>query len=99
MGIGIYDDNCVYLNKFREFRDGYLKNREGGVDMIEEYYRIAPLIVKEIDKKENRSEIYRDLWDRYLSVCYSLILEKRYSEALENYKNMVKELVDKYIGR
>ena len=57
-------DNCLELNLLRDYRDNILISEEGGADLIDEYYDIAPTIVKRI----NRCDLLKDLiQDNYLA--------------------------------
>ncbi len=59
-------DDCYELTSFRSFRDNWLSKQEDGAGLIKEYYKIAPVIVKNIDSKSNSAEIYNNIWNSYL---------------------------------
>ena len=44
-----------------------------GEILVKEYYNIAPTIVKRIDRSPDASEIYADIWEKYLKPCVRLI--------------------------
>lgn len=90
------DDDCYELMQFRRFRDNWLRNEKDGNALIEEYYAIAPSIVETINNRENSSEIYSMIQEKYLSKCLSLIEVSKYSECKENYINMVNDLKKVY---
>lgn len=90
-------DDCYELTALRQYRDGYLLATEDGKSLVEEYYNIAPTIVKRIDRQENAGEIYRGIWERYLSQCIRLIEEDRKEECREIYSLMVRKLEKEYL--
>lgn len=90
-------DDCYELNTLRAYRDGYLAGSEGGHEIVEEYYNIAPTIVKRIDRQENADEIYRSIWEKYLSPCISLIEENKNEECKDLYISMVRRLEKEYL--
>lgn len=89
-------DDCEELMAMRAFRD-LMKERDSGVKkLIEEYYRIAPEIVRKIDADQSAAEEYRSLWSNCIEKTYGLIREKRYGEATLSYIDMVEGLSRKY---
>lgn len=72
-------DDCYELTKFRNFRDNWLKYQPDGQKLIDKYYKTAPTIVKLINKRPNRKEIYHYLNNTYLSKCL-LCIEKKENE-------------------
>lgn len=91
---GITNDKCYELETFRNFRDNYIKNIEP--ILVDEYYSIAPVIVKKINTLKNKSAIYNEIWTNYLQKCLSLIEKKENLEAKNIYVKMVNDL-KKYI--
>ncbi|MDY3919985.1 MAG: CFI-box-CTERM domain-containing protein [Candidatus Limivivens sp.] len=89
-------DDCYELNLFREYRDTYLAGREDGEAIIEEYYDLAPTIVKHIDRQQNKKEIYQNIWDVYLEPCMRMIEEARNEECMDLYIRMVRDLEKEY---
>ncbi len=91
------DDNCYELNKFREFRDKWLKDQKNGRDLIEEYYSLAPVIVDNINKLEDKDRIYENIWIKYLSLCLEFIEKKQFRDAGKLYIKMVNHLRKAYL--
>lgn len=89
-------DDCYELMLLRDYRDHYLASLPDGNRMIQEYYDVAPSIVKHINQKETSSEIYRSIWDTYLEPCISMIEHQKMDECRELYQEMVYTLKDKY---
>ena len=89
-------DDCVELNLLRNYRDNILAKEEGGSDIIQEYYNIAPTIVKRINRSINPSEVYASLYKDYILGCIENIENEKYEECKESYISMVNELKNKY---
>lgn len=90
-------DDCYELNTLRAYRDGYLSETEEGRRIVEEYYNIAPTIVKRIDRQEDADNIYRGIWEKYLSRCIRLIEEDEKDKCKELYISMVRSLEKEYL--
>lgn len=89
--------DCYELKLLKQYRDGYLTDMRDGEKLIWQYYDMAPTIVKRVDKKENREEIYRFLYEAYIAPCVRFIEEGRNEECLEKYQEMVKMLQKEYM--
>ena len=90
-------DDCYELTVLRRYRDDYLLISDGGRELVEEYYNIAPTIVKRINRESSAGEIYRGIWQEYLSPCIRLIEENRNEECREVYSRMVRKLETDYM--
>lgn len=64
-------DDCYELTLLRDYRDNYLAQAPDGAQMIQEYYDVAPTIVKHINQKDASREIYRQIWETYIGPCIS----------------------------
>ena len=91
-------DNCTELTSFRNFRDTYLSHCADGEILIKEYYEIAPQIVSNIQSLPDSAEIYRGIWDEYLSTCYKLILNAENEKCKQLYIKMTIDLKQKYLS-
>lgn len=91
-----YDDDCDVLQAYRHYRDEILAKDKDGTEIIKQYYRIAPDIVKKIEELHNPMEIYIHMWYEYLLPGYNLLLEKRYTEAKNLYIKLVTSLIKKF---
>lgn len=89
-------DNCYELSLLRNYRDTYLAELPDGEAMIQEYYDVAPSIVKHINQKPESGRIYRSIWDEYLQPCISMINAGQMEECKDLYREMVYDLKDKY---
>lgn len=90
-------DDCYELNTLRNYRDSYLLSTDEGREMVQEYYNIAPTIVKRIDKKADADKIYEDIWKTYLSPCISLIENGENGKCRDLYSSMVRKLEAQYL--
>lgn len=90
-------DDCGELETLRDYRDHYLMSDPEGESLVQEYYNIAPTIVKRIGKSGKADEIYRDIWEEYLSPCIRLIEQDRKEDCRSLYTSMVKKLEEQYL--
>lgn len=90
-------DDCYELTVLRQYRDSYLLKSQSGRRLVEEYYNIAPTIVKRINKQKDAGEIYRGIWEMYLNPCIWLIEENKKEECREVYSRMVRGLEREYL--
>lgn len=89
-------DGCYELTLLRRFRDTYMMSSEEKSNAVQTYYRVAPMIVENINKAENPKEIYASIWNRYLAPCIRLIEENRLFECEAVYVEMVNRLQMKF---
>ena len=92
-------DDCYELTMFRDFRDSWLCRQDDGEAIISEYYATAPRIVNAIDRLPNAKEIYRAIWDKYLSPCLAHIKNNEYAQCKSLYMKMVRELQSRFLPR
>lgn len=88
-------DDCFELTTFRNFRDNWLALQSDGKNLIEEYYKMAPQIVANINKLTNANEIYKKLWYDWLKPCLEFIkvgdnvaCKNKYVEMVQNLKKL-----------
>ena len=79
-----FDDNCYELNTLRWFRDSFVSKEE-----IQHYYKTAPMIVSEIEKRNDCNEIYHYLYENVVEYCVHQIENNHYEEAYNRYKNSI----------
>jgi len=89
-------DDCYELTMFRNFRDKWLSKEADGNTLINEYYRIAPSIVQNIDSYPNASDIYLQIWNHYLRPCLHYIETGENMHCKKLYIEMVKALEEKF---
>lgn len=85
-------DNCEELMAFRKFRDNYLAHTPNGKVTINEYYAIAPDIVRRIDRRKDSDSIYHNIWEDHLKDAYRCIQHGKNEKAKMLYINMVRAL-------
>lgn len=89
-------DDCYELTSFRQFRDTFMLEDDTRRVMVEEYYRIAPVIVTSINMNPDSKERYSMIWSKYLKPCLQAIEEKRLEDCARQYAGMVMELKRQY---
>ena len=88
--LGLPDD-CKELTTLRAFRDNVLKATGEGRGLVDEYYRIAPVLVEKINASPKKAEIYREIYERILS-CIREIEQENHDTAVVLYREMVQDV-------
>jgi len=82
-------DDCRELMILRKFRDEFMITDSERKKLVEEYYRIAPDIVRSIKELKNSKQIFEMLKDDFIIPCI-LLIEKGCSEcAMQRYRAMI----------
>lgn len=89
-------DDCYELTLLRNYRDTFLMGSPGGAALVENYYDVAPTIVKHIDQLPKRKEIYAGIWQEYLNPCVKFIEEHKNEQCRGLYQDMVDTLTKRY---
>lgn len=89
-------DDCAELNQLRFFRDHYLRGTREGSELVEEYYRIGPLVVAKINALSDPEDLYRKLWEEYILPTCQYIETSRWDEARDLYISMVVKLCSRF---
>ena len=89
-------DDCDELMTMRWYRDKLKVEDDDMAALIQEYYRVAPQVVKEIDSSMNAETVYRDLWEDYISKIYQDIRNRKYRAAKLQYIDMLVDLCGRY---
>lgn len=84
-------DTCYELNLLRNYRDTYLQTSEDGQRLVNDYYLLAPKIVKQISEDSNKDIRYSFIYRRILSCCEA-IEKKHFEHAKRVYTGMVNKL-------
>jgi len=90
-------ENCKELTMLKDYRDNILLKEKGGEAIVNDYYDIAPTIVKRINKSDNCNEIYKTLYTDHISKCIEDIENKQFDACKEQYMKMINELKSLYI--
>ena len=88
--------DCHQLNILRKFRDNHIGNSTEGQLLIDEYYRIGPVLVEKINAQSDSFLIYQMLWEEYIKPSCEMIDNEKKSEAKMIYIIMVKYLCEKF---
>ena len=59
--VGLPDD-CWELSTLRAFRDGWLARHPGGAALTARYYRLAPMLVRRIDRRADARAVWLRAW-------------------------------------
>ncbi len=97
--LGNNDDSFV-LNTLREFRNNILQKDVKYLPLLMEYDVVGPTLANLIAdeyKKTQDKEMWISFYNFYLSATANFIVEKKYSEAVSRYQEMVVSLKD-YFG-
>ena len=89
-------DDCDELMTMRWYRDKLKSEDPDMKELIKEYYRTAPGIVKKIDCEPGASDIYRGLWDNSISKIYRSLKQAEYRDATLRYIDMFEKLCGKF---
>lgn len=81
-------DNCDDLTILRYFRDNFVDPEE-----VKTYYEIAPKIVKELNLRTDRMEVYKTIYNSMVKPCVRLILGGYNQKAFKLYKSKVQGLL------
>ncbi len=85
-------DSCYQLQTLRFFRDNYLRNQKGGTELIQQYYLIAPKLVKLLNQHPDRENLFRNIFHQINTAC-SLIERKENAKAKRLYAKVVSTLL------
>jgi hypothetical protein len=85
------------LTVLRGFRDNYVLTQPGGGALIAEYYYFAPKIVEAIDRSDDPAAVYRELYRGLVLPCVDAVEAKRHAEALARYKEILRELQERFL--
>lgn len=89
-----FRDNCEYLTNLRNMRETYLKCIPSGIELLQEYDQIGPIISTELlSCPVVDAEL---LMIKFIRPCNEAIKTKKYDQATKIYLNMVEELKDRF---
>lgn len=83
------DDNAPELQMLRWFRDNIMMQTDDGEAMVEEYDKIAPIIVSAIDQRPDAQQVYSMIYDQFILPACEAIQSGDNKGALEIYAKMV----------
>lgn len=85
-------DDCYELQTLRKFRDEYLLKNSKNRALVNQYYSIAPNLVKLLELSRNKKELYSKIFSRINSACQA-IEAGRLNNAKIIYKDAVLYLI------
>lgn len=87
-------DDCEELTTLRSFRDNYIMNLPGGLELIREYYQVAPGILERIYEHNESERILTFLYEHLVLPAVKMILKGEDEQALTLYRNWVAKLMN-----
>lgn len=90
------DDDCDELTILRGFRDNWLIDQPNGTELVQEYYKYAPLIVERINEAPNKDILY-DQISNHIYACISAIQNHQYEKAKDMYISMMRHLAEIFL--
>lgn len=88
-------DDCYELTVLRNFRDTYVVSLINGKELLDEYYRIAPIIVSKINNSKDPEIEYKMMLDEILDII-SKIEASNQNSAVSAYTLMFDRLKKTY---
>lgn len=88
------EDDCEVLTSLRHLREDYLKTFEDGINILQEYDQIGPVISNLIQRES--IEYVQTLYERFLVPCKGYVEASLYPEATLIYQSMFEELKGRY---
>ena len=90
-------DNCLELTILRDLRDNYVKKLPKGEEIVREYYKTAPKIVREIKKLSNSKSIFSHLYDDVVLKVVNLYQNEKKHDAFKIYLESVNTLKKRFL--
>lgn len=87
-------DDCEELTILRRFRDEVLKETEKGIQLINDYYTIAPKLVKMINASDEKAFIYQSIYE-CICKCIEAIKQRENEKAVDIYREMVRTVFER----
>lgn len=91
-------DDCDELETLRLFRDEVLMKNKTGRAIVNQYYLIAPSIVTELERCENKEALLEEVYISILEII-NLIKRKENLEAISKYVVMLFEVENKLLRK
>lgn len=89
-------DDCYELQALRAMRDTIVTWNDDMKSLVEEYYRIAPVIVEKINSEPEHDKIWEDLYVNLVQACVKHYENNDIDAALNLYIDTVKVLKATY---
>lgn len=82
-------DHCAELTILRTLRDSFMRPSGSGAALVDEYYRVAPSIVRGVNRRANKGKIWNLVYTDLVTPAVSLIRAGRNQEAVQLYSEYV----------
>lgn len=82
-------DDCPELTSIRGLRDGHMRGSQTGSSLVQEYYRIAPGIVRQVNARPNHAAIWSLVYADLVLPAVALIEAGQKAEAVAHYTTYV----------
>lgn len=90
------DDDNIYLNKLRSFRENYMRHDKDLIPLLIEYDIKGPIIAYNLKNDSFKKTKSLMLLELYIKPICKLLDDKLYTDAIEKYKTMTNELSEFY---
>lgn len=85
-------DDCYELQTLRSFRDRYMRNSPDGAELVDDYYKMGPAVVRKINALECRTEVYDHIYGTLILPCLEMIEKEKFASSMRYYRDYVVEL-------
>ena len=92
LSVGKYERVKAFL-LMKRLRDSRMLKSDRGRVLLSTYYKIAPLLVREINSRADSARYYWVLWRQYILPCCHHVREGQMEEAERVYTDMIKHLL------
>lgn len=65
-------DDCHELEILRKFRNDYLLKSSKGRKLVQQYYFIAPTLVKRLENDPNRKNLFKEIYQEIKKACEAI---------------------------
>ena len=90
-------DDCEELTILRKYRDQLINEDPEFKKIVLEYYKVAPQIVDEINKDDNKNQILDNIYNELVVPVTNYLKDGQIKEAKEHYISIYNKLKEKYI--
>jgi len=84
------------LQLLRRFRDTYMQQTPERRAEVELYYRIAPVIIAKVKSSGREREIWEEIYERFIKKAMLFIRQGENGKAYALYKEMLRELSERF---
>lgn len=87
-------DDCWDLTALRRFRDDVLLSTPAGRALVDDYYRIAPGIVRQVNLRHDSELVWNDVYARLVRPTLGHLAQGRNLDAIEHYRRETLRLAE-----